>query len=270
MLALILMCFVVFASCGDDEPQSDRYRSEVFTEVTVSRNVQYGDSPQHVLDLYAPAGDAVARRPALIWMHGGGFAAGNRTEGPLVTFPTSFARLGYVTVSIDYRLLASEPCIGDALGSDTCTAASAAATEDAQTAVRWLRANAAAYGIDSDRLAIAGESAGAIAATGVGIESTSPDESVRAWVSISGGVEDTRAVDRNDAPGCLISGTADQYVPYQRSVDTAAAMRAAGVPVLLETLEGAGHVPVEPHGESLLARSRDFLYDKLDLTGAAT
>jgi dipeptidyl aminopeptidase/acylaminoacyl peptidase len=71
-------------------------------------------------------------------------------------------------------------------------------------------------------------------------------------------------VDRSDAPGLLISGTDDPWIPYQWSVDTAAAMKAAGVPVVLETLKGAGHVPVE-RSSFFEARSRDFLFDHLDL-----
>ena len=107
----------------------------------------------------------------------------------------------------------------------------------------------------------------AIAATGVGIGSTAPEESVRSWVSISGGVADTKEVDRSDAPGCLISGTADTFAPYQRSLDTAAAMRAAGVPVVLGTLEGAGHVPVVDDDKPLRPIPSTSWYDELDPPG---
>jgi acetyl esterase/lipase len=245
-----------------------RYRNEVFADVTVSRRVSYGELPDNVLDVYAPTGDRTVARPALIWIHGGGFSGGKRSEGPLISFTTTFAKLGYVTFSIDYRLLETEPCIGARLTRKACNAAAAAATADARAAVRWVRANAAAYGVDASRIAVAGESAGGIAATGAGLESTTPDESVRAWVSISGGATDTRAVNAGDPPGCLISGTDDTYVPYQKSADTAAAMRAAGVTVELVTLDGEGHVPVDVKDPSLFARTRDFLYDNLDLAHA--
>jgi hypothetical protein len=45
-------------------------------------------------------------------------------------------------------------------------------------------------------------------------------------------------------------------------------MEAAGVTVQLETLDGAGHVPVDTEAPSLFDRTRDFLYDHLDLVHA--
>jgi acetyl esterase/lipase len=152
--------------------------------------------------------------------------------------------------------------------SAECTAAALAATQDAQAAVRWLRENAAPYRIDTDRIAIAGESAGAIAATGVGTRADSSDDRVRAWVSVSGGVNGGDLVDASDAPGLLMSGTADPWIPYQWSADTAAAMQRAGVTVVLRSLEGEGHVPVG-FAEFFLDEARDFLYDQLDLAHAA-
>ena len=138
-------------------------------------------------------------------------------------------------------------CIGQLLLTQQCGAAATAAVHDAQAAVRWLRANATTYGIDPDRIGIAGESAGGITAAGVGIRANEPgdsgsagyDSSVQAWISISGGVRGGRRVDSTDAPGCLFSGTIDPYIPYQWSVDANAAMKAARVPVLFETLRGS-------------------------------
>jgi dipeptidyl aminopeptidase/acylaminoacyl peptidase len=90
---------------------------------------------------------------------------------------------------------------------------------------------------------------------------------VRAWVSVSGGVDGGQLVDGSDAPGLLMSGTADPWIPYQWSVDTAAAMQRAGVTVVLRTLEGEGHVP-SGYGEFFFDEARDFLYEQLDLAHA--
>jgi acetyl esterase/lipase len=185
----------------------------------------------------------------------------------LIGFPGEFAELGYVTVSIDYRLLASEQCIEPRLFSQECVDAAVAATQDAQAAVRWLRDNAAAYRIDTDRIAIAGESAGAIAATGVGTRAEVPVDRVRAWVSVSGGVNGGELVDSSAAPGLLVSNTGDPWIPYDWSADTAAAMQRVGVTVVLRTLPGKGHVDAN-YLDFFFTETRDFLYDQLDLAHA--
>jgi acetyl esterase/lipase len=188
-----------------------------------------------------------------------------------------FAKMGYVAISINYRLLEGPRCSAAQGISAECFTAAVEAVRDAQTAVRWLRAHAEEYRIDADRIAIAGESAGGIVASGVGvasdlaIEGSNPGHSsaVRAWVSISGGLPGGLFVDAGDSPGQLFAGTNDGIVPYQWSVDTAMAMRAAGVPADLQTLQDAGHVPWGEHGARIQEETVAFLYDQLHLEAAA-
>ena len=260
-----------------------RYRDEVFPEIRVTTDLQYGSAPALdntptalKLDLYQPVGDAVAKRPAVIWVHGGGYSRGDKAVGPSAILANRFAKLGYVAVSINYRLLAPQRC--DAAGgiAPACFNAGVEAVHDAQAAVRWLRAHAVTYAIDPDRIGIGGESAGGITATGVGVSADRAGESgnpgyasnVGAWVSISGGLPGGIFVDATDAPGLLFSGTADKTVPYQWSVDTATAMEKAGVPVVLKTLEGAGHVPWVQYSDLFEEQSDYFLYQYLDLEHA--
>lgn len=260
-----------------------RYKDNVFSEISVTTGLQYGSAPDLnnspaalKLDLYQPAGDAVAKRPAVIWVHGGGYSRGDKAAGPAAILATRFAKLGYVAVSINYRLLAPERCDAGGGIAPACFSAAVEAVHDAQAAVRWLRAHAATYAIDPDRIGIGGESAGGITATGVGVSADRAGESgnpgyasnVRAWVSISGGLPGGIFVDATDAPGLLFAGTADRTVPYQWSVDTATAMRNAGVPVVLKTLEGAGHVPWAQYSDLFEQQSDDFFYEFLDLDHA--
>ncbi len=258
-----------------------RYRDEVFGSVTRISDLQYGSAPDFAnnpvalkLDLYEPTGDIATKRPAVIWVHGGGYSAGDKSLGPAAVLSTEFAKLGYVAVSINYRLLAPKRC--DAGGAPACFTAAVEAVHDGQAAVRWLRANAAAYRIDPDRIGIGGESAGAIIATGVGLSADLPGDSgnpgypsdVGAWVSISGGLPGGIFVDSSDAPGFLFSGTADPAVPYQWSVETASAMQNAGVPVVFKTLEGAGHVPWARYQDLFESQSDYFFYQFLRLDQA--
>lgn len=278
VLRLSVAALAVVAGCSSvGRPVGDaplRYRDAVFPDVAITRDLEYGTAPaadgspvRLLLDLYQPAGDTVAARPAVVWAHGGGFSGGSKRSGPSPAFAAFFARLGYVAVSIDYRLLAPRGCSGGSSGS-ACSSAAAAATEDAKAAVRWLRANAAAYRIDPERIAIGGESAGAIMATWVGL-TPDPASRVQGWISISGGLPSGALAGAGDAPGYLFAGTTDRIVPYQWSVDTAAALLRSGVFVVLKAFEGDGHVPYLQHRELMETQSAWFLYGVLDLGDAA-
>src|ERR1700731_3226278 len=167
-----------------------RYRDPVFNAVTVTSNVTYGSavnlSNQTItlrLDMYQPTGDTVTARPAIVWVHGGSFCCGSKTSPELVDEATTFSKEGYLNVSIDYRL-ETPGCSGSFSNS---VAAIQEAAAEAQTAVRFLRTNAATYGIDPNRIAIGGSSAGAITALNVGYSSSgNASASVRAAVSLSG------------------------------------------------------------------------------------
>ena len=132
-----------------------RYRDDIFTNVTTTTNITYGSATNQLgqvqsleLDLYRPAGDAVTSRPAIVWIHGGGFSGGTKTSPDIVTQAQAFARKGYVNVSIEYRLVAGGCSAGGV--SQACLQAIVDAQHDAQAAVRFLRANASTYGIDTD------------------------------------------------------------------------------------------------------------------------
>ncbi len=102
-----------------------------------------------VMRIYRPKGAKPGeRRPAVIWFFGGGWEVGT---------PEQFARQaaflrdrGLVTMTVDYRVRSRH-------GKETTPADS---VKDARSAMRWVRARAAELGIDPDRLAAAGGSAG--------------------------------------------------------------------------------------------------------------
>jgi len=104
------------------------------------------------LNVWTPAADS-ARRPVLVWIHGGAFAHGS---GAVSTYDGSkFARDGIVCVTINYRL-----------GVDGFLLIEGAPANrgllDQVAALRWVRENIAAFGGDPDAVTIAGESAGAM------------------------------------------------------------------------------------------------------------
>jgi dienelactone hydrolase len=283
--AVAAAVIVVATGCTVPRPAGDsplRYRDQVFTDVTVTSGLTYGEAPDSQgnpvtlkLDVYQPTGDTQTNRPALVWVHGGGFSGGDKTNPLPVDVATTFAKLGYVVVSINYRLLGSG-CVSNP-GQPSCTLAALEAKHDAQAAVRWLRANAATYNVDTSRIGIGGESAGGITATLVGLYSEDVGSSgnpgfpstVKGFVSISGGLPGGVFASSGDAWGLFFHGTADNVVPSSWSDQTAAAMLAAGVPAWLQHQEGAGHVPYVQYRTLYLEQSTYFLYHALDLANAS-
>lgn len=118
----------------------------------VVRDVPYGSLPRQQLDIYVPAeaGDAEPSRapgpaPVIVFLYGGGWRAGSRTD--YLFAGQAFAARGYVTVIPDYRLYpdATFPLF----------------LEDSAAAVAWARRFVAEYGGDARRIYLVGHSAGA-------------------------------------------------------------------------------------------------------------
>jgi acetyl esterase/lipase len=258
-----------------------RYRDDVFTDVTTTANITYGSATNQLgevqsleLDLYRPTGDTVTSRPAIVWIHGGGFAGGTKTSTEIVAQAQAFARKGYVSVSIEYRLVAGGCSAGGI--TQACLRAIVDAQHDAQAAVRFLRANASTYGVDTTRIASAGTSAGAITALHVAYNSEDPGTSgnpgpssaVRSAVSLSG-ARFFGPVTAADPPSLLFHGTNDFVVPYQWAVNTVNAVQAASVVSILHTFPGAGHVPIAANFQTIIDETRNFFYWTMDLAQAA-
>jgi carboxylesterase type B len=284
LIAVVGVLALVAAGCDLQKvvPPGDaplRYRDAVFTAVTTTHDVTYGSAVDQQgatvtlkLDVYRPTGDAVTDRPAIVWVHGGSFRAGDKTSPEIVDEATTFAKKGFVNVSINYRLSPN----GCTTVTAECLTAIVDAKHDAQAAVRFLRARADDYGVDEDRIAIGGTSAGAITALNVGYgpedvgDSGNPGfaSTVRAAVSLSGARILTTA-NPGEAAALLFHGTEDTLVPYQWALDTVAEAQAAGLLAFLTTFEGAGHVPYTQNRTTILDQTTNFLYWTLDLTHAA-
>lgn len=107
-------------------------------------NVAYSSqSPAHKLDVYLPR--RLGPHPVIVFVHGGGYVAGDKRDGQEQPVLTALER-GYAVVSINYRLLEEVRF--------------PAQVHDVKAAVRWVRAHADTYGFDSDRIALWGSSAG--------------------------------------------------------------------------------------------------------------
>lgn len=128
--------------------------------VSVTSELIYAVVDGHTLhaDLYLP--ETALPPPVVVYVHGGGWAVGSRTdnaEGRLA----AIAAMGLAVLSIDYRLVG--------------TAHFPAQLHDVKAAVRWVKAHAAGLSVDAGQVGIWGASAGAVLAALVGLTAGNPD-----------------------------------------------------------------------------------------------
>ncbi|MFI5778017.1 alpha/beta hydrolase [Nocardia sp. NPDC051570] len=127
-------------------------------DVLEGRSFPVADAPAASVDIHRPKGSATDRRPIVLWIHGGGFIAGNsRTVGP---YATMLAAQGFVVASLEYSLAPSERY--------------PVPVRQANAALRYLRDHAAEFGGDPSRIFIGGDSAGAQIASQTAAVETNP------------------------------------------------------------------------------------------------
>lgn len=241
---------------------------------TVQENIPYDAHPQTVMDIYRPA--APGPRPAVIVIHGGGWVAGFKA-GMVANWVVRYLEKGFVVANVEYRLGPVAPA--------------PAAVEDALKAANFFLDNARKYGVDPNRVAVTGGSAGGHLALMVGLTPKSAKlgkpVKVRAVVNFCGitDVDDqlhgpnerkyatdwvpagpgrlalARRVSpityvRKDAPPVLtIHGDADDTVPYQHGVSLTKALTEAGAKAEL--------IPIPKGGHSFPRETQDTIYPRI-------
>ena len=189
-----LVFFFCFALCLQLDAQCDgsRFRTSTFTGVSISENIIYSQvTPAGLrMDVYEPTGDVSSARPLIIMAHGGSFIAGDENSEDIVAICNAFAKRGYVTASIQYRLTDSSNLYDSLYMMKTVINA----TQDMRAAVRYFRKDAAtinSFKIDTSMIFIGGASAGAISAlhTGILTEQTELPSYIQNIVNTEGGLE---------------------------------------------------------------------------------
>jgi acetyl esterase/lipase len=114
-------------------------------DVVFERDIQYrAGHPRWVLNVITPKKKSYRRRPAILLVHGGGWATGDHYRFTTVGY--KLAQQGYVVITPTYRLYHDAPF--------------PACLHDVKNAIRWVRANADKYRIHPDRIGAYGNSAG--------------------------------------------------------------------------------------------------------------
>ena len=231
------------------------------------------------LDLAMPKERGDAPRPAIIYIHGGGWRSGDKRKNNFLGPTLEFAAKGYVCITANYRLSGEAPM--------------PACIEDVKCAVRWLRAHAKEYNVDPDRLGAYGNSAGAHLVAMLGLcprsaglegdgswqehssmvqavvcsatptnfpfkrretqERTDSTRRKSLMSSLFAGPEETLQqrlrqaspmtyVTADAPPFLIIHGTTDRTVPVSQSDELTKALREAGAKdVTYMRIDGAGH-----------------------------
>lgn len=170
------------------------------------------------MDIFTPEGDHAAKRPLLLMMHGGSFLFGNREEAGQAAWCRHFASLGYVAVSIDYRL-------GFWPSKQGLLQAERNALDDADSALACLLGRSDLR-IDPARVFAAGTSAGAILALGLAYvlygkcppkgfqPRLGADFRIRAVGDLWGYVRDLAVLENAHVPILAFQSEQDPVVPF--------------------------------------------------------
>jgi acetyl esterase/lipase len=292
-----ILSFFFFTSLAYSQLDTSggRYCQPVFSTVTVTSNVTYGSAvtvsggtQTLLMDIYEPAGDVAASRGLIVFVHGGSFIGGAKTDQDVSTLCTRFAKMGYVTSSIEYRL-GFFP-----FDSINATKAVIRATQDMKAAVRFFRKDAATtnlYRIDPLYIFGGGSSAGAftslhlayldklsevpswvniVSLGGLDGNSGNPGYSskINAVINLCGALGDSAWLEPGDVPFVSMHGTSDATVPYGHAmiyvsgfpimiVDGSASIKQradnVGVQNPFYTWWGAPHVPYAGTSASAIA-----------------
>ncbi|HEY6170256.1 MAG TPA: alpha/beta hydrolase, partial [Verrucomicrobiae bacterium] len=123
---------------------SCRPQQEIPPGIEVLHDVEYGRIGERALhlEIARPKNPPAKPAPAVLWIHGGGWEGGTHKQNGVL----AFAGKGWFAASVEYRLS------GEAKWP--------AQIEDCKLAIRWLRANAAKWNVDPNRIGVWGISAG--------------------------------------------------------------------------------------------------------------
>ncbi|MEL7222850.1 MAG: prolyl oligopeptidase family serine peptidase, partial [Bacteroidota bacterium] len=260
-------------------------------EVLIEDNVIYAEGLRHhkrlnstrartmplALDVYQPDND-LDNRPAIMFVHGGGFVGGNKKSHTIVRIADYYTSRGWVFISVSYRISKQNGTMPKEWFDYSSNFENLLldrylgvypAQRDAKAALRWVVANADNYNINTDFITVGGSSAGAVTAVAIGVSnpedfrdeitlSEDPtlattnleqDYRVRTILNFWGSkfavdmlenLYGYQRFDRNDPPLFIAHGTRDTTIPISEAEELKAIYEANKIPVAYYPLS-AGH-----------------------------
>ena len=271
--------------------------ADVRDAVIVERDVRYvtRGARNLKLDIYRPRNPPTAR-PVVLSFHGGGWVSGSkddgvyaaeehRQNGPFLHFMQVLLDGGLAIVSVDYRLAREAPA--------------PAAVDDCRTALRWVRANGSAHGLDAARIVTMGASAGGhlalmvalgedASAAGVSgavdlygitdVEDVVQGPNARPWaqqwipegrdrIRLARELSPLRHVHRGVPPVLIVHGDRDPEVPYAQAVALRDRLAAVGASVEFVTVAGGGHGVFDQQGKALVGKRFEAFFARVGMLG---
>jgi Carboxylesterase family len=162
MISFFVLLLTIHFSFAQKE--NKRYLNDIFPNGDTIATVEYGKNMNNyfgqeetlLADIYAPKDDTLNNRAMIIYVHGGGFRAGHRDDPAIVEGCTALAKKGYVAASIDYRVGA------DKFDVRSIVKALIRSVQDLNAFIRYSKAHADKFGIDTNKIFITGSSAGGL------------------------------------------------------------------------------------------------------------
>jgi acetyl esterase/lipase len=223
--------------------------------MVMHRDLAYGGNPRQKLDLYVPSNAATPRR-VLVFFYGGGWDSGSKDGYLFAARP--FVEAGYIVAIPDYRIYPEVRF--------------PAFVEDGAAALRWVADNVGRYGGETNKVYLAGHSAGAHTAALLALDTRYvqaqrlPATYITAVAALAGPhdftpnsatlreifstapdlrqMQPTNFVRPNAAPMFLATGDDDTTVLPRNSINLANALKAKGNAVELKIYPGVGHVGI--------------------------
>lgn len=241
---IILFCFFVSLSSW---AQDDRKAlvDNLLNGIEVKRDIRYNTNERPLLlDIYYPGEKNEKISPCVVWIHGGALTDASLDKNyDLVRWGAARTALnGYISVSIDYRLITERPL--------------PAAIQDCATAIRFLKSHAGEYGIDTTRIAVVGESAGGYLAGMYSFTCNTNIFKTYEWAGVSNNIacgvlwypainhwpyNMTDYISPDDIPVISIHGYKDKIVPIDQSCRIQNKCKEKGLDFQLYIIEGADH-----------------------------
>lgn len=257
-----------------------------------------GEERSEKLDVWLPPDSVQRPVPAVLLIHGGGWAVGDKAAPRERSIAKDLNEMGYAVFSVNYLL---EKKTTTPEGESKVQLAWPQNFADCKSALRFMRREARRFGVDPHRIAVMGGSAGGHLAMLTGFTSQSPEMNslglysderteVACVVSLYG-IHDVRQFEphhfagstdeeternlaaaspmsylsRNTPPVLVIHGTADKIVSVNLSREFTTRLAALGIPYQYVEVQGAGHsFDLQPEQKDLRPIVKAFLHKHLD------